>query len=76
MCTHCTVDNSPVCTLQGTSLTHLQYNCINVKITKQNAAIEYMQKVTVAESKAIIEDTFEKNGLSKKLSTFKNKQHY
>ena len=36
-----------------TSLTHLQRNRVNVKITKQNAAIGYMQKVTVAEPKAI-----------------------
>ena len=35
------------------SLKHLQHNRINVKITKQNAPIEYMQKVTVAELKAM-----------------------
>ena len=38
---------------QDTSIIHLQHNHINVTITKQNAAIEYMQKVTVAELKAI-----------------------
>ena len=33
----------PVCTLaRGTSLTLLQHNRINEKITKQNAAIEYI----------------------------------
>ena len=38
---------------QGTSLTHLQHNCINMKIIKRNAAVEYMQKVSVAEPKAM-----------------------
>ena len=47
-----TVGNSPVC-IQDTSLTHLQHNRINVKITKWNATIKYMRKVTVAELKAM-----------------------
>ena len=37
----------------GITRTQLQHNRINVKITKRNAAIEYMQKVTVAEPKAM-----------------------
>ena len=48
--------SSPVCILcipVYITRTHIQHNCINVKITKLNAAIEYKQKVTVAEPKAM-----------------------
>ena len=42
------------CMYLGIHRSHIKlHNRINVKITKQNAAIKYMQKVTVAELKAI-----------------------